>query len=114
MRNMYTDLYELGFLYTFVIISLFSFKLMMQSRNGKFLFDAFSIANSMFSSISFNFCNVSSWDDVKIIYRENNWKKRKFKEAARIISHNKEQMMNKKDEIKKISNLWNVVLNDKT
>ena len=24
------------------------------------------------------------WNDVKIIYRENKWKKRKFKEAARI------------------------------
>ena len=53
-------------------------------------------------------------DDVRIIYRENNWKKRKLKEAARIISHNKEQLMNKKDERKTISNLWNVVLNDKT
>ena len=45
------------------------------------------------------------WDDATIIYRENNWKKRKFKEAARITSHNKEQLMNKKDERKAISNL---------
>ena len=29
------------------------------------------------------------WDDGRIIYRENNWEKRKFKEAARITSHNK-------------------------
>ena len=35
-------------------------------------------------------------DDVRIVYRENNWKKRKFKEAPRITSHIKEQMMNKK------------------
>ena len=33
---------------------------------------------------------------VRIIYRENNWKKRKFKEACRMKSHNKEQLMNKK------------------
>ena len=37
-----------------------------------------------------------AWDDIRIIYRENNWKKRKFKEAARITSHNKEQLLNKK------------------
>ena len=36
------------------------------------------------------------WDDVRIIDRENSWKKRKFKEAARITSHNKEQLMKKK------------------
>ena len=38
------------------------------------------------------------WVDVKIIYRENNWKKRNFKKAARITSQNKEQLINKKDE----------------
>ena len=54
------------------------------------------------------------WDDAKIIYRENNWKKRNFKEAARITSQNKEQSINKKDERKTISNLWNIILNDKT
>ena len=55
-----------------------------------------------------------AWDNVRIIYRENNWKKRKFKEAARITSYNKKQLMNKKDERKTISNLWNMVLSDKT
>ena len=45
----------------------------------------------------------SAQDDVRIIYRENNWKK-----------YNKEQLMNKKDERKTISNLWNIVLNGKT
>ena len=29
-------------------------------------------------------------DDVRIIYRENKWKKKKFKEASRTTSHNKE------------------------
>ena len=31
----------------------------MQSRNGKLPLDAFAIVKSMFSSISFNFCNVT-------------------------------------------------------
>ena len=53
-------------------------------------------------------------DNVIITYSENNWKKRKFKEAARITSHNKEQLIDKKDERKAISNLWNIILNDKT
>ena len=46
-----------------------------------------------------------AWDDVRIIYRGNNWNKRKFKEAARATLHNKEQLMNKKGERKAISNL---------
>ena len=25
-----------------------------------------------------------AWDDVRVIYRENDWKNRKFKESARI------------------------------
>ena len=54
------------------------------------------------------------WDYVRIIYRENNWKKRKCNEATRITLHNKEQLMNKKYERKTISNLWNIVLKDKT
>ena len=48
-----------------------------------------------------------AWDNVIIIYRENNWKKRKFKEVARITSRNKDQLMNKIEERKTISNLWN-------
>ena len=54
------------------------------------------------------------WDCVRIVHRENSWKKKKFKEAAKIASHNKEKLMNKKDGRKKISNFWNIVLNDKT
>ena len=49
--------------------------------------------------------HTTGWGDVRIIYRENNWKKRKIKEAARITWHNKEQLINKKDERKTISNL---------
>ena len=36
------------------------------------------------------------WDYVRIIYKENNQKMRNFKEAARITSHNEEQLMKKK------------------
>ena len=53
-------------------------------------------------------------DDVRNIYRENNWKNRKFKEATTITSHNQEKLMNKIDKRKKNSNLCNIVLNDKT
>ena len=56
----------------------------------------------------------AAWDDVRILYRENDWKKRKFKEAAKITSHNKENLINKKDGRETIFNLWNIVLNDKT
>ena len=59
-------------------------------------------------------CHSPAWDDARIIYREINWKKRNVKEAARLTSHNKKQLMNKKDERKTIFNLWNIVLNDKT
>ena len=51
--------FVVGFLYTFVVIYFFSFKLSMQSRNGKLPLDAFAIVKSTFSSISFNFGNVT-------------------------------------------------------
>ena len=54
------------------------------------------------------------WDDVISVYSENNWKMKKFQEAAKITSHNKEQLMNKKHKRKTISNLWKIALNDKT
>ena len=54
------------------------------------------------------------WDNIRNIYGEYNRKKRKFKEAPRIISHNKEHLMIKKDERKTIPNLCNIILTDKT
>ena len=54
------------------------------------------------------------WNDVRIVYRGNNYKRRKFKEGVKITSHNKEQLMNTKKERKTIFNLWNIVLNIKT
>ena len=47
--------------------------------------------------------NSPTWDDVRIIYRESNCKKRKFKEAARIASHYKGQLINEKLEERKFS-----------
>ena len=41
-------------------------------------------------------------------------KKRKFKEAAKITSHNKEHLMYKNDERNTALSLWNINLNDKT
>ena len=55
-----------------------------------------------------------AWDDAKLICRETDWKKRKYKETAVSASHNKKQLMNEKDEIKAISNLLNIILNHKT
>ena len=46
-------------------------------------------------------------DNVRIIYRKNNWKKRNLKETARKTSHNKNQLMSKK-------NFRNIILNNKT
>ena len=51
---------------------------------------------------------------IRIIYRENNFKKRKFKEVARIKLHDNKQLMNKKDKRQAIFNLWKIFLNDKT
>ena len=51
---------------------------------------------------------------IRIIYRENNFKKRKFKEVARIKLRDNKQLMNKKDKRQAIFNLWKIFLNDKT
>ena len=49
-----------------------------------------------------NIGHSPAWNLVRVIYRDRKWKNRKFKEAARIASHNKEPLMNKKDERKTI------------
>ena len=55
-----------------------------------------------------------AWHDAKLICRETDWKKRVYKETAVSASHNKEQLMNEKDERKAISNLLKIILNNKT
>ena len=59
-------------------------------------------------------CKNYRKNDVRITYRGNNSKKRKFKQAARVTSHYKEQLINEKNERKTTSNLWDIALNDKT
>ena len=54
-----------------------------------------------------------AWDEVRIIYKENSHRKRKFKEATKRTPYNKEQLINK-NERNSISNLWKLILNDKT
>ena len=49
-----------------------------------------------------------AWKHIRIIYRENDFKKRKFKEVAMIKSHDKKQLMNKKDKRQTIFNLWKI------
>ena len=51
--------------------------------------------------------HAAALESIKIIIYENNSKKNKFKEAARITFHKKDQLMNKKEERKTISNLLN-------
>ena len=45
------------------------------------------------------------WDNVEILYRENNFRRRKFKEAI-AINKNINGVMNKKEEVKVLSNIW--------
>ena len=53
-----------------------------------------------------------AWENIKIIRNENNWREKKFENATRITFHKKNQLMNKNEEIKTISNFCNIVLND--
>ena len=46
-----------------------------------------------------------NFDDVEVLYREMNFQKRKFKEAIAIKKHNN-QLLNKKEEVKALSNIW--------
>ena len=49
--------------------------------------------------------HTADLENVKIIYKETNFVKRKFKEALAIYE-NLESVMNKKEEVKAISNIW--------
>lgn len=51
--------------------------------------------------------HAAALESIKIIIYENNSKKNQFKEAARITFYKKDQLMNKKEERKTISNLLN-------
>ena len=51
----------------------------------------------------------SNFDDVEILNKESNFIKRKFKEAI-AIKKNNAPLLNKKDEIKDISNVWENII----
>ena len=51
----------------------------------------------------------SNFDDVEILNKESNFIKRKFKEAI-AIKKNNAPLLNKKDEIKAISNVWENII----
>ena len=50
-----------------------------------------------------------NFNDTQILYKENNYIKRKFKEAI-AIKNNKATIMNKKEEIKALSFIWENVI----
>ena len=50
-----------------------------------------------------------NWDDAEILDRDNNYQRRKFKEAV-AINKNKENILNKKEEIKTISYIWDDII----
>ena len=51
----------------------------------------------------------AEFDDVKVLFREKNFRMRKFKEALAIKEH-KANLVNKKEEIKLLSNVWENLL----
>ena len=51
----------------------------------------------------------ANFDDVEILNKESNFIKRKFKEAI-AIKKNNAPLLNKKDEIKAISNVWENII----
>ena len=51
----------------------------------------------------------ANFDDVEILNKESNFFKRKFKEAI-AIKKNNTPLLNKKDEIKAISNVWENII----
>ena len=49
------------------------------------------------------------WEGVEIIYKENNFNKRKFKEAL-VIKENSDKILNKKEEIRILSSIWEGII----
>ena len=50
------------------------------------------------------------WDNIKVLTKESNSIKRKFKEAIKIKSISQENIMNKKDECKVLLYIWDSIL----
>ena len=51
----------------------------------------------------------ANFDEVKVLHKERDYKKRKFKEALEIKKY-KSNLLNKKDEIQILSNVWENLL----
>ena len=49
------------------------------------------------------------WDSINILHRENDFRKRKFKEAV-AIRKTANDILNKKEEIKIISSIWETLI----
>ena len=52
-----------------------------------------------------NYQHTADWENVKNLHKDTNFIKRKFKEAL-AINENLNNVLNKKEEVKAISNIW--------
>ena len=50
------------------------------------------------------------WEGTEVLYKERNFIKRKFKEGIAIKKHKLDRLMNKKEEIKVIADMWEELL----
>ena len=53
--------------------------------------------------------HTPNWKEVEILAKENNIVKRKFKESVAISQEKKDNLLNKKEERKVISDIWSAM-----
>ena len=54
--------------------------------------------------------HTTNWKEIEILARENNIVKRKFKESVAISKEKKDNLLNKKEDRKVISDIWSVII----
>ena len=54
--------------------------------------------------------HTPNWKEIEILARENNIVKRKFKESVAISQEKKDNLLNKKEERKVISDIWSAII----
>ena len=54
--------------------------------------------------------HTPNWKEIEILARENNIVKRKFKESVAISQKKKDNLLNKKEERKVISDIWSAII----
>ena len=54
--------------------------------------------------------HTPNWKEIEILARENNILKRKFKESVAISQEKKDNLLNKKEERKVISDIWSAII----